>query len=259
LANQASTLYFVIAETDPLIVEHVTNFWRKLCVEVIAVTEYDEIAGFLRQVQWGVPGPGEYPLWLDEALQYIRVNAGMLRTNAWTLTARASAEELQSELKQTFAYSDEKIGVSFFLPVENNEIYLAEVCKVDADGNSPTNSADHAKEHRLSIKAKGEQGMAGVAFTKGLTLEAIGLRATYFDYNFDDHLTETFAPRWWKSLLAIPQLGGALHVPLGVVCITSSHGFQSAPTPFWKRKDIDHDFFLRTVRGVFNDLLRMQH
>ena len=90
----------------------------------------------------------------------------------------------------------------------------------------------------LSIRSEEEQGIAGIAFVRGLERDSL---YGSLDFNFTEQMKSTWVNqggyRDWRSVLAVPLVERTTCLPTAVLTITSN-----LPKPFWTRFEPDHGF-----------------
>ncbi|MDX1984732.1 MAG: SIR2 family protein [Bryobacteraceae bacterium] len=234
--SSASTYVFLRQEEPEIGPAYVARFWDLLKVGVIPVTAWAEIPNFLRQIQWRPPVIDSVPGWLTESLRITGLTWNDIDRGTWADYFGGLLQALHKQLSLLFLTAPrEQISLALFAPVSGDSGAVATISQVGLVGLNgeldwtPTN----ARDRTLDIRHGAVQGLAGLAFVEGTIREAIDGQGKGLDLGFTPEMRRDFDGgdyRAWRSLLAIPILGGPFWVPLGVICLHST-----SADPFWKR------------------------
>ncbi len=259
LADTGSKIYAILRESNDAIAHYLRDYWKFYRVNVITVRDHDEVPGLLRKIQWGLCRENTPPNWVMESLRLTRITPDTLRSPEWATLANTTLSVLQNCIKNAYTRADqERIGVSFFAPLQENPaqtVYLAEVWAINDSGSGPVNGDAYtqSQQRRFRLEVGNVQGLAGISFVKGASIDCIEWDSPYIDRKFDDVLRNLYYPNGregcsWRSILAVPVMDGPLRVPIGVVCITSNLGRANGPQPFWRRPEVKEDLDLLLPR-----------
>lgn len=232
LLSASQRVYVVLKRRDPVLDGYLVEHWRSWRIDIVLVDDFDDVPGLLREVAWGRE---RVPAWLAESRAWIRERIGdVFWSDAWQTLAHETLRALEEQIAVWFALpQEERVSLSLFAPtpVEGE----ASLCKV-ASSRTPrigVVAREHALARRLGIVRGEEQGVAGVAFSGGTTVEVlddgrgINLR---FSKEMVDRWDLSEGYRAWRSILSVPILDSPAWLPMAVLNVTSN-----LPQPFWAR------------------------
>ena len=235
--------FLVLKNTDPVVDNYTSDYWRKRAVRLIFINDHEELAGLLRDAQWGSAAPGEPPAWMTESTEWLESAIGRdLFVDAdWQLLARKLLATLRSRVRQLFAIpNEEECHFGLFVPLRQGKFEKLSLVATSRDV-TPEDAVAYARARSLDIQKGREQGAAGLAFTSGRARESLHGDIGQ-DFNFKPEMTERWVNeqgfRDWRSVLAVPLLAGKNWTPVAVVTLTSN-----SPQPFWRRFSANEDVF----------------
>jgi hypothetical protein len=229
-------IWAVFRKQDTLLDDYVKGHWERLGVKLLFVKEHDEIAGLLRDVQYGICNRCEAPNWIDKALTQLKghIKTEMLMKDEFQKMAYSALLVLSDRVRRFFALPSEEVaGFSLYLPLKLDGGLQASLCQICTSRQQRTGAEaeEHARLRKLSIARGNEQGLAGIAFASAKDQTILDdERAIY--RNFDPEMRKLWRSdrRDWRSILALPVMDQPSWLPIGVIVATSNY-----PDPFWTR------------------------
>jgi hypothetical protein len=247
LRNEETTglppAFLVLKKTDPVVDNYTSDYWRKRAVRLIFINDHEELAGLLRDVQWGIAPLGEPPGWIRESTDWLEstIDRDLFVDPDWQTLARKLLSTLRNRVRQLFAIpNEEECHFGLFVPFRHGRFEKLSLVATSRDV-SPEDALAYATKRSLDIQKGREQGAAGIAFTSGRARESLH-GDTGQDFNFTPDMTERWVNeqgfRDWRSVLAVPLLAGRNWTPVAVVTLTSN-----LPQPFWRRFGVNEEVF----------------
>jgi hypothetical protein len=235
LSEQAG-IWAVFKKQDTSLDDYVKGHWERLGVKLLFVEEHDEIAGLLRDVQYGACDRCEAPNWIDKALAQLKshVKTEILMNEEFQGVAYCALQVLSDRVRRFFALpAEEVVGFSLFLPLKLDDGPQASLCEICTSRRQRTGAEaeEHARLTKLSIARGNEQGLAGIAFASAQHLTILDDERPIYR-NFSPEMKRLWRSerRDWRSILALPVMDQPSWLPIGVAVATSNY-----PEPFWTR------------------------
>jgi hypothetical protein len=235
--------FLVLKKSDPVVDGYTSDYWKKRAVRLIFINDHEELAGILRDVQWGVAAAGQPPNWLGTSAAWLESAIGrdLLVDSDWQALACNLLATLRSRVRRLFAIpAEEECHFGLFVPLPHGRFEKLSLVATSRDV-SPEEAASFVTTRSLEIRRGKEQGAAGLAFTSGRARESL-YGDTGQDFNFTPEMTKDWVNeqgfRDWRSVLAVPLLAGKDWTPVAVVTLTSN-----LPQPFWRRFGGDQEVF----------------
>ncbi|MCU1260829.1 MAG: hypothetical protein JWO80_3714 [Bryobacterales bacterium] len=229
-----SAIYVVLKQRESLVDNYTREYWRARRIHLIFYLHHEELPGLLRDIQWGPSAPGMLPRWTDESIAWREKQcpASLFYDDEWQDLAYRALSALRDRIVEMFAVpAEEHCHVSLFVPLSfGKEIRLALVAN-SRKRKTGDEAAQFARLRNLSFAHGQEEGVAGIAFARGMERESL-----YGDAGMDFNFTKEMLSSWvsekgyrdWRSVLAVPLMDSPLRLPIAVLTITSN-----LSRPFW--------------------------
>ena len=211
-------------------VEFGNYLWKQFGVEPLIVNSYSDIPELLRIVQFG-PSPDA---WLQHSIDWLEKSAsvgGIYEDGSVREACERALGDAVGYLKSLFVtVPHEELAIAVYVPVRCEDRYcLAQVCSSIVPSSKW--AAAH-KERRLRLGSDIVQGVGGVAFYHGTSLDQ-SLGDRFIDHLFPSEKSsqwfELGKDRGWRSILAVTVTEGPKWLPTMSVTITSTRR-----DPFWR-------------------------
>lgn len=217
------------------------NYWRARKITILSIETHELLLPALRRIQFGPGVDQQRPPWLTQASRAIHDRDPF--TDDWQRAAWASLRKLRDGMVAMGENADEVVQLSVFRVMEG----AGEIQKVVSSSPDRPRTGEEAREHasqrRLSVRVGHHQGVAGLAFAKGLRHEATNADA--LNLNFTDAMRDSWKTDF-ESLVAVPLYATTAEpsserfwLPIGVLAATSSRRTIAQPQvtdgPCWQR------------------------
>lgn len=253
-----NAIYAVMVGEDGAVDEQLNQYWTGTWdVNPLWLPNFGYIPHLLRQVQWG--WTGESLPWFGACVEWFEQELGELRfLDAWQLRANRSLLTLIEHVRTYFALAPrEVIHASLFLPAWEGDRQQLQLLATSRHVRSGAQARAYAKRRSLRVAPeRAVQGVAGISFHFGNSNDACDNHPS-INYNFTSSQVRewdrNFNMRDWRSILAVPALGGERSLPYAVMSLTSNLG-----RPFWRQFENErHDLpVLKTLmRRVCRELV----
>jgi hypothetical protein len=235
--------FLVLKKSDPVVDGYTSDYWKRRAVRLILINDHEELAGLLRDVQWGVASPGQTPAWLSASTDWLESTIGrdFFVDADWQALVRSLLSMLRNRVRQLFAIpNEEECHFGLFVPLRDGKFEKLSLVGTSREVTTE-DPLSYAIKRSLDIRRGREQGAAGVAYTSGRARESLYGDARQ-DFNFTPEMTERWVNeqgfRDWRSVLAVPLLAGKSWTPVAAVTLTSN-----LPQPFWRRFGANEEAF----------------
>jgi|SRR5665213_1712056 len=246
------TIYAILKEDDAGVSAYQVMHWKHFGINLVFVSDYLQIEGFLRQVKYGPYLDRFVPAWVSRSTVWLseRGISEAVFTDDWQENASVALNKLKDEITTLFppCYG-EKIGLNLLMPMMmDDQTRLHLVARTQHQPLNGATAEAMARLHAFEIGYHHEQGSSGAAFVDGQT-----------DVSCDEmKLTHRNIPRqkwdaWrkmdgfqgWRSIISIPLRESPDWVPVCILSITSNQGI-----PFWSRFGPQESLYMRELEMV---------
>ncbi|MBC7925641.1 MAG: SIR2 family protein, partial [Bryobacteraceae bacterium] len=194
----------------------------------------EETEVILRDIKFGLPVTGKPPQWIRHSLAWREKQAPDqdIFTDSWQAFAHTVLKALIVQIATLFPIgSREILNSSVLLPSGTAREPRLQIVVSSDKSRRRSEALSYASTFSFNITIDREQGLSGVAFTRGCTLESRN-NATETERNFTPEMRENWyralGYKDWRSLLSVPVFDSDQWVPVAVVTLTSN-----LPVPFW--------------------------